>query len=287
MFGKSNENLELTMLRNQKYNIATMEGLGMKWYKFNIYFRLFFSIIVLLSDIASIPMNYGDSWGISWNVDVYLCFAIVFDIILIVGAILTRHWLAFFDRKGVQSYFITQYLSQVVLFIAIIIFLGINEESFSQTFGRLIAYGIFFAIEHKYWKKRIHLFGNANKATYVHDSEKRDNTQAEATSFKKFTVRIYDTVNHTIRNEERAIDINKFPTEKYAEDGIYYAIEKMNNDHKVRVYCSKDNWQSQVDNQPAENSKIRFCRKCGFELIEDSEFCSQCGTKIINNTEMK
>ena len=27
-------------------------------------------------------------------------------------------------------------------------------------------------------------------------------------------------------------------------------------------------------------SKIRFCRRCGFELIENSEFCSRCGTEI-------
>ena len=26
---------------------------------------------------------------------------------------------------------------------------------------------------------------------------------------------------------------------------------------------------------------IKYCRKCGFELIEGSEFCSRCGTKII------
>ena len=65
MSSENNKYSELTMLRNQKYNIATMEGLGMKWYKFNIYFRLFFAIISLLSDIVSIPMNYGDSWGIS------------------------------------------------------------------------------------------------------------------------------------------------------------------------------------------------------------------------------
>ena len=28
-------------------------------------------------------------------------------------------------------------------------------------------------------------------------------------------------------------------------------------------------------------TSIRFCRKCGFEMIEGSEFCSQCGTKIV------
>lgn len=26
--------------------------------------------------------------------------------------------------------------------------------------------------------------------------------------------------------------------------------------------------------------KIRFCRKCGFELIEGSKFCSKCGAKV-------
>ena len=26
--------------------------------------------------------------------------------------------------------------------------------------------------------------------------------------------------------------------------------------------------------------QIRFCRKCGFELIEGSQFCSKCGAKV-------
>ena len=29
-----------------------------------------------------------------------------------------------------------------------------------------------------------------------------------------------------------------------------------------------------------EIPRIRFCRKCGFELIDGSEFCSRCGTAI-------
>ena len=36
-----------------------------------------------------------------------------------------------------------------------------------------------------------------------------------------------------------------------------------------------------------ETMKIRFCRKCGFELIDDSQFCSQCGTKIIEKAGIK
>lgn len=31
--------------------------------------------------------------------------------------------------------------------------------------------------------------------------------------------------------------------------------------------------------------QIRFCRKCGFMLLEDSKFCSQCGTAVMEDTE--
>lgn len=32
---------------------------------------------------------------------------------------------------------------------------------------------------------------------------------------------------------------------------------------------------------PEVKPDIRFCRKCGFELISGSAFCSRCGTKVI------
>ncbi len=40
------------------------------------------------------------------------------------------------------------------------------------------------------------------------------------------------------------------------------------------------NDKSPTDNQNVKKDKIKFCRKCGFELVNDSEFCSQCGTKV-------
>lgn len=32
--------------------------------------------------------------------------------------------------------------------------------------------------------------------------------------------------------------------------------------------------------EQTEPPKIKFCRKCGFELLEGSAFCSKCGTPI-------
>lgn len=112
-------------------------------------------------------------------------------------------------------------------------------------------------------------------------------TQVETSHLNNFTVCIYDTVIQKIRKEKRVIDINKVPPEKYAVDGIYYAIEKMSNGKKLRVYCLKSSWQSHVDSQFANECRIKFCRKCGFELIDESEYCSKCGTKIVMNMEMK
>ncbi len=40
--------------------------------------------------------------------------------------------------------------------------------------------------------------------------------------------------------------------------------------------------RSQERSAPASNAKqIRFCRRCGAKLLDESRFCNQCGTQII------
>ena len=44
---------------------------------------------------------------------------------------------------------------------------------------------------------------------------------------------------------------------------------------------SKDSMIAAAEHPVSEEiPRIRFCRKCGFELIDGSEFCSRCGTAI-------
>ncbi|MBR2934242.1 MAG: DUF805 domain-containing protein [Oscillospiraceae bacterium] len=38
---------------------------------------------------------------------------------------------------------------------------------------------------------------------------------------------------------------------------------------------------SVIEATPNKLPPIKFCRKCGFELLDGSEFCSKCGTPIV------
>ncbi len=41
----------------------------------------------------------------------------------------------------------------------------------------------------------------------------------------------------------------------------------------------------ETKNSPKEEKlQIRFCRKCGFELVPGSDFCSKCGTAVVRES---
>ena len=103
-----------------------------------------------------------------------------------------------------------------------------------------------------------------------------------------FTVCVYNDTDKTISKIKKTIDVNKFPPAKYANNGTYYAIDKINDDKKLRTYYTKEKWEARIETPLTDRDcKVKYCRKCGYKLVNDSDFCSQCGTKIVENTEIK
>lgn len=51
-------------------------------------------------------------------------------------------------------------------------------------------------------------------------------------------------------------------------------------DADVQATVKKLEVMEQQQDEFIEPKKIKFCRRCGFELIRDSEFCSYCGSQI-------
>lgn len=62
---------------------------------------------------------------------------------------------------------------------------------------------------------------------------------------------------------------------------IFMSRRKLPKQHKTNYQKSFENAPSHTEN----NCKIRFCRKCGEELIENSRFCRKCGTEIVKENK--
>ena len=50
---------------------------------------------------------------------------------------------------------------------------------------------------------------------------------------------------------------------------------------KRRIKVISNDYIVDATNCVAETNRIRFCRKCGEELIENGRFCRKCGTEIV------
>ena len=118
---------------------------------------------------------------------------------------------------------------------------------------------------------------NANNAIIPNQSEINEPQQNDC-----FVICVYDDTDKAVRKIQKVMDVNKFPPSKFANNGMYYAIDRVKDDKKVRTYYTKETWESLIENPlTAKDSNPGFCINCGYTLVNGSDFCSQCGTKIV------
>ena len=93
---------------------------------------------------------------------------------------------------------------------------------------------------------------------------------------KYFNKRLYaETDEYT---EESQARITECTNCGYRDENFFYACPKCGQYTKRYVHPDRET-DSQTD-------KIRFCRKCGVKLLDNSRFCSNCGTQIIEQTDI-
>lgn len=140
----------------------------MKWFKFIIYFQLFFSAFVLL--VTAITQLTGIAYGDAADV-VYLIYPGLHAVDLIMGllelalaalAIYVRQLLAKFRAKGPDYYLILIGINLAVsLIYALIASLIIGQSVFSASvIGNLVGSAAMIVINKVYFGKRRHLFVN-------------------------------------------------------------------------------------------------------------------------------
>lgn len=66
-------------------------------------------------------------------------------------------------------------------------------------------------------------------------------------NLKEYEICIFDIDSKVLKKETKEIDIIKIPPSKYAINNTYYAVEKVKDGKKVRVYYTKDNWDKEVE----------------------------------------
>ena len=146
----------------------TEPPLPMKWFKFIIYFQLFFSAFTLL--VGAITLLTGISYGDVADV-VYLIYPglhavdivmSLLELALAAGAIYVRQLLAKFRTKGPDYYLILLGINLVAsLLYAITASLMIGQSVFNSTvIGNLVGSVVMIVVNKVYFGKRRHLFVN-------------------------------------------------------------------------------------------------------------------------------
>ncbi len=259
-------------------NLNMNTQLGTKWFTF------FTKVRPWLGCIAAIPivvdfMEYPDLYMDSFWLILHLFMAI---------AHVALNIMVFTKSKGNYISFV-RFVKVFLLFEVINITYGRGFQLYLQNgaefdSGIVIVSLVVFCIVYLIWyNKNIEYFEkriiNNDNFQYVHSDEETNKIRfcrkcgeplmdsskfcrkcgTEVVELKltnipdtqEFNVIIFDTGSGEMRTEMRKVDVKKFPPEKFSDNNTYYAIETMKEGKKVRIYCRKDNWEKQIENNKA------------------------------------
>lgn len=123
------------------------------------------------------------------------------------------------------------------------------------------------------WSKREKKDANANmptqRAGYFNSSDDGVLNESHAAENRSDYLRNSTQVDINMNND--SVDIEALGK------GLVSVDEKLDE----LPLSSEETEQSTKDDDSVAIPPIRFCRKCGFQLLDDSSFCSHCGTKVI------
>lgn len=209
----------LELLKTAKYNRARSEKLGMKWFKFTVYFRLLAgSLIVYFNSLARYKYEsilYGHLSTYDEYFTVYTAVFVIFYLISISVFLNMRS----FRKRGVISYFISQYACCLILCL-----IDLSYGLYSQTYVSALAAVICFIPEFIYFKKRMHLFDGENVNINADVQTVTDDTILTSETTKNDEV-VDNTVNTApqvlIKSINRDLIIKTSPKENFRSTNKY------------------------------------------------------------------
>lgn len=85
-----------------------------------------------------------------------------------------------------------------------------------------------------------------------------------------------------VENQDTVGIFESAPTNDIVETSTEAEGEKEYSDdvEDDAIQSTVQNTADDTSPTPDDIKKLRFCRYCGFELLENSEFCSHCGKKV-------
>ncbi len=208
----------LELLKTAKYNRARSEKLGMKWFKFTVYFRLLAgSLISYFNSLARYKYESILYGHLSTYDEYFTVYTAIFVIAYLISISVFLNMRSF-RKRGVISYFISQYTCCLILCL-----IDLSYGLYSQAYVSALTAVICFIPEFIYFKKRMHLFDGENVNINTEAQTDTDNTTPSETTKNDEVVN--NTVNTApqvpIKSINRDLIIKTSPKENFRSTNKY------------------------------------------------------------------